>query len=680
MYVTDNMRRYRFPTLLLLLLAFTACSRPGTSPAQPTPASEPAAQARLTTDGPGLFVVDRAALASLGWNAETPLALTLDGEPYPVQAREGNLYFYLPPTIESRYSKGQTLWLRPGTPLAPASGAEGAVESLVATRYESGNDFYNPKLIDDPWAWKQLFWTESQEIVVQTPGRLAGELTIELSLAGSTDTAHIVELSLGGEPVGSAEWQGTVRHEQSFAAEAAAGDSLTITIAVPDNQGDVSLLDSLTLRYPSSPKGAEGLFTGRSEAGGRATFEGIGAPLGWQLAPALAPLAADEGGALALPAGADIVVTERSTARPAAVAAVGETALPTEGADYVAIVAPELSAALEPLLEMHRAQGLTTLTLTPQQIYDGYSHGQVEPLAMRAMLREARERWSVKPRFVLLVGDSTYDPAGYQTEPPTAYLPSPFIDTIFGGETVSDNLIADLDDDGYPDVALGRLPARTPEQLTTHIEKIKRYTQSPADGAWRQRILLTADGQEPIFQHNSEMLRDSVPGTVAVETSYPEAGSDALAQMMPKLNEGSLIVNYVGHGSVQQWGRDQILTTQAVTDQLSNGDRLPIYINMTCLTGLFSHPSQESLAETLLWLPSGGSIAAVAPSSLTLPNDQTALNNALVAQLLSEERPTIGEALNTAKRAVSLANPTAHDIVATFNLLGDPALRPVPQR
>ena len=154
---------------------------------------------------------------------------------------------------------------------------------------------------------------------------------------------------------------------------------------------------------------------------------------------------------------------------------------------------------------------------------------------------------------------------------------------------------------------------------------------------------------------------------------YPEAASDAMSQILPVLNEGNLIVNYVGHGSVQQWGRDQLLTVDVV-GELNNGERLPLFINMTCLTGLFSHPSEESLAESLLWAQNGGAIAAIAPSSLTLPNNQMPLNAALLNELLSSDPPTVGEALMRAKQSVPLRNDNQQDIVATFNLLGDPAL------
>lgn len=54
---------------------------------------------------------------------------------------------------------------------------------------------------------------------------------------------------------------------------------------------------------------------------------------------------------------------------------------------------------------------------------------------------------------------------------------------------------------------------------------------------------------------------------------------------------------------------------------LENGDRLPIVLNMTCLTALFTHPQVESLAESLLWQRKGGVVAVLAPTSLTLPTD-----------------------------------------------------------
>ena len=81
---------------------------------------------------------------------------------------------------------------------------------------------------------------------------------------------------------------------------------------------------------------------------------------------------------------------------------------------------------------------------------------------------------------------------------------------------------------------------------------------------------------------------------------------------MNDLNDGSALVGYFGHGSVTQWGKDNMFTVKDV-ETLQNGGKLPVVINMTCLAGLFTHPAVQSLAETLLWKPDGGAVAVLAP-------------------------------------------------------------------
>ncbi|MDQ4076622.1 MAG: C25 family cysteine peptidase [Chloroflexota bacterium] len=673
----------------LLLFLLVGCSR---VEAPLPPEGEPVTRARVTVEGTGLFVVEPKALARLGWSTEEQLTLLLNGEALPYQSHQGALYFYIPEGTPSRYSKTHNLWLVAGETPQPvkvpvSAGSEGAsaepLDTVIVEQRLSGQEQYSPKYVGDPWFWRTLAGPATDEHELETPGRQAGTVTITVRAGGVTNTEHRMAVLVEGEQVGSFHWFGDERHEETLSLDAPAADALALSFVVPESTegADISMLDEVVLHYPSTTSGVEGPFVGTLPQAGTIQFERIGEDaIAWQIEPVVVPLTGTSNGdriTLAPPPNQRFVVTRRTLAQSASVERANEVALPTEGADYLAIVAPPLVEAVEPLLAFHRDAGLSTMRLTPQQVYDAYSHGMVDPMAFHALLSDAQERWETKPRFVLLVGDSTYDPQGYQSEPPAAYLPSPFVETVYGGETVSDNHIADLDDDGYPDVALGRLPARTPEQLGAYIEKRLAYSNDPTEGAWRQRVLLAADGQEALFKSHSEQLRDKVPQGIEALTVYPEAQSDALAEMLPFLNEGSLVVNYVGHGSVQQWGKDQLLTTQNASE-LTNGSRLPIYINMTCLAGLFSHPKQESLAESLLWSTEGGAVAAVAPTSLTLPTNQTALNEALLQQLLSAERPTIGEALDEAKRAVSLNTPNDHDIVATFNLLGDPALRPAP--
>ncbi len=143
---------------------------------------------------------------------------------------------------------------------------------------------------------------------------------------------------------------------------------------------------------------------------------------------------------------------------------------------------------------------------------------------------------------------------------------------------------------------------------------------------------------------------------------------------MRDLNEGSALVGYFGHGSVTQWGKDNLFTVKDVAS-LQNGDRLPLVINMTCLTGLFTHPKVQSLAETLLWKADGGAVAVLAPTSLTLSGDQSFLSNALVQSLLKDRTARLGDVFLQAQREVPAQGAGTHDVLRTFLLFGDPALK-----
>ena len=164
------------------------------------------------------------------------------------------------------------------------------------------------------------------------------------------------------------------------------------------------------------------------------------------------------------------------------------------------------------------------------------------------------------------------------------------------------------------------------------------------------------------------------PPYAAETLSYPPGDAAAPGAVAGRISEGRLLVAYFGHGSVTQWGKDRLLSS-ADAPALAPGDRLPIIINMTCLTGLFIHPRQESLAETLLWQPRGGAVALLAPTSLTLPTDQRALSDGLAEAFAGQRIPTLGKALLHAQRRLAADAPVdGADVLQTFLLFGDPAL------
>ena len=181
-------------------------------------------------------------------------------------------------------------------------------------------------------------------------------------------------------------------------------------------------------------------------------------------------------------------------------------------------------------------------------------------------------------------------------------------------ETGSDDWFSDFDGDGVADIATGRLPARTVEELFTMVSKIISYERSgPSDEA-----LLVADANEGFdFEQASDELRSLIPAGLRV-TQVNRGRLDletARSSLFEALYRRQFLVNYAGHGSVNQW-RGNLLTNDDALG-LSN-EHLPMFVLMTCLNGYFQHPALDSLGESLIKAEHGGAVAVWASSGMTM--------------------------------------------------------------
>jgi hypothetical protein len=142
----------------------------------------------------------------------------------------------------------------------------------------------------------------------------------------------------------------------------------------------------------------------------------------------------------------------------------------------------------------------------------------------------------------------------------------------------------------------------------------------------------------------------------------------ARRSLFEALYRKQFLVNYAGHGSVNQWRGNLLTNDDALA--LSN-EHLPMFVMMTCLNGYFHDPALDSLGESLMKAERGGAVAVWASSGMTLPTDQALMNQELYRLLFNRgQAMTIGEAVIRAKAASS--DP---DVRRTWILLGDPAMK-----
>ncbi len=374
------------------------------------------------------------------------------------------------------------------------------------------------------------------------------------------------------------------------------------------------------------------------------------------------------------------VTTERGLRFPVAIRP-AQAPQPTGGADYMMIAPAAFIPALDDLVAMRRAQGLTVAVETVQAIYDTYGDGRPDPAAIRAYLVHAYATWTPRPTYVLLVGAGNFDPRRYRSASPPTLIP-PYLANVdpWAGETAADNRYVAVDGaDTLPDMLIGRLPVHTLAETYTVVAKIVQYETQPFPGGWNAAVTLVADDADGAgdFAAMSDALATTyitAPFTAQRIYFTPPSTSVTTTQqaVLQAFNNGTLIIQYTGHSSWQQWAGERFLHLDDLA-ALHNDRRWPIVLEMTCFTGAFHRP-EATLDAGLVTQRDGGAAATWGATGLGLSTGHSHLAAGFWQAVFSDTVNTVGEATLAGK--LSLAATGQHsDLLDTFTLLGDPALR-----
>jgi len=316
-----------------------------------------------------------------------------------------------------------------------------------------------------------------------------------------------------------------------------------------------------------------------------------------------------------------------------------------------------------------------------EDIYDEFSYGIPTPHAIQDFLSHTYTHWiGPAPAYVLLLGDGTYDYKDNLGLGATSYVPPYLLMTEYTGETASDEWFVRISgDDLLSDMYIGRLPAASPAEAETMVEKIITYEESPETNTWERHMVFVAgdemaEGEARTFQTMNDDASGLSSSVYTISKTYGTMEETG----------GALIVNYSGHGSTNRWyidggniGQEEIIAS------LNLSGTLPFFVNMTCLNGYFMNriDKPRSLAETLLETDQGA-IATLSSTGATVPAGQGLLDYGLFEAIFDQDFRDLGRAVSYGK-AYLLANSTEHqDIVNTFQLFGDPAMElkiPVPK-
>jgi hypothetical protein len=381
------------------------------------------------------------------------------------------------------------------------------------------------------------------------------------------------------------------------------------------------------------------------------------------------------------------------------------------GADYILITHTDLgwdgngdpNPWLSDLVSLREGQGLRVKVVDVADIYDEFSYGIATPQAVKDFISLAYTNWTQPaPLYVLLVGDSTYDPKnnwswlGQEYTDTTTYLTTYLTFTTsmgYMGETVTDEWFVRVSGaDAVPDMYIGRLPATSVDQAAVMVSKIITYETATNTKTWEKNVLLVADNQTQDYEAVFETMNEEAAALIPTGLNAPSKGylndystGGLRAYIKEKINEGTLMVNYSGHGSTQIWADEHIFDKDDV-DGLTNDEMLPFFVSMSCLTGYFAYPETwnfPSLVEVLL-RSENGAVAALMPTGMTGSEGQHILDAALFDAIFTEDTRALGPAVSSAKQTL-LANGGSQyeELSETFLLFGDPAMTlkiPLPRR
>jgi len=494
----------------------------------------------------------------------------------------------------------------------------------------------------DPWLWENLlpewgewpytWWdpTAGDFDIPGLPQGIAGEVRVRVRLMGFSEDQHRITARLNGQPVGEIVFEGQTNATLE-------GTVLAETLLATGNQ--------LSLSYAASTLAS-------------------GEPNPW----ASAYLDALELDVEAVAPQAPVPVVS--------VAGYGPDLPSFAGTQYLIVTHARFADQAARVASLKQAEGFRTDVVSVDQAYDYFSAGIVEAAAIKALVAHASSRSKGRLRYVLLMGDDSFDTHDYVGSGSVAFVPSLVAWDGEFGRIPSENRYADTDGDGSPDLAIGRLPVQTVEESDALVAKIAAQADWLAAAAGRHLFVTDNSGEDDApFRADADAVVASLPsGSVVLPFADATAGADAARQALSDgWQQGAAMTHYFGHGGTTIWADEQLLSVDTVEGVAGSG-RPTVLFAWACLSQFYQNFWGPSINEALLLLPNGGTLASFGPAGISSPASQLPLIEGVYRNLRPGVR--LGDLLRRAKAEALASNPgSTAKAVEGFNLLGDPALR-----
>jgi hypothetical protein len=333
----------------------------------------------------------------------------------------------------------------------------------------------------------------------------------------------------------------------------------------------------------------------------------------------------------------------------------------------------------------------------------GHEFTIIEPPATAERLRAAirEESKSGRLKYVVLIGDvpgrgtdyrrtaaihaagpGAARAANARTTIPTNYVRAK-VNVRWGSDAhiASDIPYADVDEDGAPDLAIGRIPADSPAEVAAILRKSIDYERQCDDSSWERRVNIAsgkggfgAVTDALVEAAARQVIQQNVPACYETQHIFPgsmdasgRTPTSFAACAREQLSAGSLAWVYMGHGRATEL--DRVRTPTGSESILSIGDvpklrcggHSPLAVLVACSTGEMDAP-RDCLAEELLKAEEGP-VAVIAATRITMPYGNTVLGCEMLRACFRDRPEHLGDVLRLAGRRT--LTPATDDYLRT---------------
>ena len=338
---------------------------------------------------------------------------------------------------------------------------------------------------------------------------------------------------------------------------------------------------------------------------------------------------------------------------------------------------------------------LPTEITSVQEIYDEFSGGLQDPVAIRNFLAWAYRQWQgiVPVQYVLLFGDGDYDYRNI-TGNSRMFVPTWQYENTNEAQSkeIDDRFVLVDGTDYRPDIAIGRFTATSISEAMRMVDKTIAYESNPPFGQWRSTITLVGDDlfrpNSYETQHIQDIETDVLPNIpdifhfrklylpdfpiVQDLSSFGVTRPGVTEALLGQLQQGTVIVNFSGHGSPKVWTQERVFTMDRDINRVNTGNKLPFWVAATCEWGRFDLVGDQSMTEALLAMENNGAIGILSAARLSYLTQNIDFMDRFFNALFSISQQR-GTTVPVGMASIMAKSGSSND--ERYVVFGDPAVR-----